>query len=254
MPTVELCFNKKTIRNYSIGAGDTLLIGRNRVNDIVIDNLSVSAQHAKIESIGREFLFVDLQSENGSFVNDQHIKSRWLNHGDILTIGKHTLKFSNPGGNNEEKIRMSNDIKTMQIDTEKYRKLIEKNMNVEVQAADLLTQIDKAQKQQVGILSYLTGKKASLQLNAQIIRIGKDHHSDIVANGFGIGKTAAVINWLSDGWYIKYVGGFSKPRVNGKTLKSSAKLKNLDIIKVGKVKLQFLVSLSNDVEVDLIHN
>jgi pSer/pThr/pTyr-binding forkhead associated (FHA) protein len=40
------------LENYPIGAGDTLLIGRNKVNDIIIDNLAVSAQHAKIESIG----------------------------------------------------------------------------------------------------------------------------------------------------------------------------------------------------------
>ena len=61
MPTIELYFKDKCLKNYSIGAGDTLLIGRNNVNDIVIDNLAVSAQHAKIESIGSGFLFVDLQ-------------------------------------------------------------------------------------------------------------------------------------------------------------------------------------------------
>lgn len=52
MPTIELSFKDKCLENYPIGAGDTLLIGRNKVNDIIIDNLAVSAQHAKIESIG----------------------------------------------------------------------------------------------------------------------------------------------------------------------------------------------------------
>ena len=127
MPTIELLFNKKIIENYSIGIGDSLLIGRNAVNDIVIDNLAVSAQHAKIESIGNGFLFVDLQSENGSFVNDKHIRSHWLNHGDTITVGKHTLKFSNPADKKQEKIKALGNTKTMRIDTKRFRELICKN-------------------------------------------------------------------------------------------------------------------------------
>jgi len=241
MPTIELCFNEKTLQKISIGAGDTLLVGRNSVNDIVIDNLAVSAQHAKIESIGNDFLFVDLQSENGSFVNNQHAKSHWLKDGDILTIGKHNLKFSNPGKNNQDKIKTLGDTKTMKIDTKKYRELIEKNMSQETQV-DIPNQNNgRAQNQHVAVLSYLTGKRDTVQINGQGLRIGKEHNSDILAKGLGVGKTAAVINCLSDGWHIRYVGGFSKPRVNGKALKSHVKLSNLDVITVGRVKLQFLV-------------
>ncbi len=67
MPTISLFFKEKILANYQISKGDTLLVGRNKINDIVIDNLAVSAQHAKIESDGNGFLYVDLQSENGSF-------------------------------------------------------------------------------------------------------------------------------------------------------------------------------------------
>jgi pSer/pThr/pTyr-binding forkhead associated (FHA) protein len=86
MPTLSLQFEDKLLGNFQISHGDTLLIGRNKVNDIVIDNLAVSAQHAKIESDGKGFLLVDLQSENGCFVNDQLIKSHWLNDGDTIAI------------------------------------------------------------------------------------------------------------------------------------------------------------------------
>jgi pSer/pThr/pTyr-binding forkhead associated (FHA) protein len=243
MPTLELCFEEKIIENYPIGAGDTLLVGRNSVNDIIIDNLSVSAQHAKIESIGDEFLFVDLQSENGSFVNDQFIKSHWLKDGDVVTIGKHVLKFSNPGNNKRDKIKTLGSTNTMRIETKKYRELIEKNKTQEA-PGDESPPISRpgGQRPQTAVLSYLTGKKEAVQINAQMLRIGKDPNSDILAKGLGVGKTAAVINCLSDGWYIKYVGGFAKPRVNAKALKSSAvKLDNLDIIAIGGIKLQFLL-------------
>ena len=74
-----------------------------------------------------------------------------------------------------------------------------------------------------------------------LIKIGKDPKSDVLVNGFGIGKTAVVINKMTSGWYISYVGGFSKPRVNNKIFKKSLKLKNFDIITIGSTKLQFLL-------------
>ena len=240
MPTIELQFNEKSIENYSIGAGDTLLIGRNNVNDIVIDNLAVSAQHAKIESVGNDFLYVDLHSENGSFVNDQHIKSHWLIHGDAITVGKHTLKFSNPGENKPEKIKAFGNTKTMQIDTKKFREMLHKNQH-NATADTASGNNTGGPKEQIYIISYLTGKKLNLQLKAQMIRIGKDPNSDILVKGLRVGKTSAVINKLPDGWYLNFVGGFARPRINNVPLKKSAKLSNLDIITIGSTKLQFLI-------------
>ena len=235
MPTIELLFKDKSIENFQIGGGDTLLIGRNNVNDIVIDNLAVSAQHAKIESIGNEFLFVDLQSENGSFVNERHIKSHWLSHGDVVTIGKHTLKFSNSSNHNQDKIKVFGNTKTMQIDTKS-----------EALDGESIQSRKPDQREEISVLSFLTGKKDNIQLNAKMIRIGKDPESDIVIKSLLIGKTAAVVNQMSDGWYINYVGGISKLRINNKVMKKSVKLNNLDIITIGSTKLQFLVLHSAD--------
>ena len=247
MATIELLFKDKSIDNYPIGVGDSLLIGRNAVNDIVINNLAVSAQHAKIESIGHGFLFVDLQSENGSFINDQHTKSHWLNHGDTITIGKHILKFSSPNDKKPDKINQFGYTKTMQIDTRKFREMLNRNQNNKAFngkttiAADADASDDPEKIEQIGVLSYLTGKKHNVQLNAKMIRIGKDANADILVKGLGIGKTSAVINRMPDGWYINYVEGILKPQLNNRALKKSAKLENLDIIKLGSTKLQFLI-------------
>ena len=247
MATIELQFNDKKIDNYPIGAGDTLLIGRNAVNDIVIDNLAVSAQHAKIESIGSEFLFVDLQSENGSFVNDQYIKSHWLNHGDHITIGKHTLKFSNPNDNTPNKFQTFGNTKTRQIDTIKFREMLNRNQNSNALNGRSTNSDKPGLREPMGVLSYLTGKKQTVQLNAKMLRVGKEPNSDILVKGFGVGKTSAVINRMPDGWYINFVGGISKPRINKIALKKSAKLENLDIITIGSTKLQFLIFGSTEI-------
>jgi pSer/pThr/pTyr-binding forkhead associated (FHA) protein len=222
--------------------GDTLLVGRNKINDIVIDSLAVSAQHAKIESDGNGFLYVDLQSENGSFVRHLLITSYWLNDGDTITIGKHKLKFSNPKINKQTEKQSSAINKTMQMDTKKYRELMKKNKQKINHDNLSIEKNGKEHSRPRGILSFWSENKEDLELNAKSVRIGKDPQSDILIKSFAVGKTSAVINKLPDGWYINYVGGLSKPRLNNKIFKKSVKLKNLDIISIGSTKLQFLIS------------
>lgn len=242
MPTISLLFKDKILANYQITKGDTLLVGRNKINDIVIDNLAVSKQHAKIESDGSGFLYVDLQSENGSFVSDQQIKSYWLNDGDEITIGKHHLKFLNPKIERQPEKISSSINKTMQMDTKKYRELLKKNKQKIDDINPSNKNYDKGDHRPLCKLSFLSERKENLQLNAKSVRIGKDPQSDIVVKGFAVGKTSAVINKLGDGWYINYVGGIAKPRINNNILKKSVKLQNLDIISIASTKFQFLIS------------
>ena len=96
-------------------------------------------------------------------------------------------------------------------------------------------------KKSVGVISYLSGTKKQFNINDRLTRIGKDPQSDIVVKGFAVGKTAAAINKLPDGWHISYIGGLSRPRVNNKTLKKSIKLENFDIVAIGSTKLQFFI-------------
>ena len=67
-----------------------------------------------------------------------------------------------------------------------------------------------------------------------------DKTSDIVVNGLLVGKTAAVINRLEDGWYLSCVGGLARVKINGQAVKASIKLNRLDVITLGKLKMQFL--------------
>jgi pSer/pThr/pTyr-binding forkhead associated (FHA) protein len=242
MPTLSILFKDKILANYQISKGDTLLVGRNKINDIVIDNLAVSTQHAKIESDGNGFLYADLQSENGSFVRDQLITSYWLNDGDTITIGKHKLRFLNPKINKQIEKQSSVINKTMQMDTKRYRELMKKNKQ-KTDCDNLANKNkDKEHNSPLFKLSFLSESKEDLELNAKSVRIGKDPQSDILIKSFAVGKTSAVINKLPDGWYISYVGGVYKPRLNNKIIKESIKLKNLDIISISSTKLQFLIS------------
>ncbi len=94
MPTLTLKLKNKSLGEYQLQKGVSLTIGRREANDVVIEDPSVSGHHYKIDALGDRFLLIDLQSKNGSFVNEQLINSHGLKHEDIITIGGHSLLFN----------------------------------------------------------------------------------------------------------------------------------------------------------------
>ncbi|MBW1814996.1 MAG: FHA domain-containing protein, partial [Deltaproteobacteria bacterium] len=98
MPVLTLKFKNEFIKDYRLGKGQSMTIGRRNDSNMIIENLAVSGSHAKIDSVGDGFVLTDLQSKNGSFVNDELIASHWLKNGDVITIGKHTILFNYTGG------------------------------------------------------------------------------------------------------------------------------------------------------------
>jgi pSer/pThr/pTyr-binding forkhead associated (FHA) protein len=233
MAVLSLSFKSRRLESFPIGMGDTFLIGRQDGNDIVIDNLAVSYHHAKIEAVGDEFLLIDLHSENGTFVNEQPIRAHWLIDGDRITIGKHTLKFSNPRNQAlPEKIAPS-IIQTMQMDTTKFRELLRKN-NIP------LPREATSARTLAPVLTFLSERRKDFQLGDRPVGIGRDSTADIVAPGVLVAKTAAVINRLEDGWYISRVGGLARVKLNGVAVRAPTRLHRLDVISLGKLKMQFL--------------
>ena len=68
-------------------------IGRKAQNDIQIDNLAVSGEHAVIVSIMNDCFLEDLQSTNGTQVNGNPVKKHFLQNNDVIELGKYKLKF-----------------------------------------------------------------------------------------------------------------------------------------------------------------
>jgi hypothetical protein len=79
---------------------ERLTIGRKSHNDIQIDNLAISGDHAAIVNILNDSFLEDLNSTNGTLVNGQPIKKHFLRHGDVIELSKYKLKYMNdPQGN-----------------------------------------------------------------------------------------------------------------------------------------------------------
>jgi ABC-type multidrug transport system ATPase subunit/pSer/pThr/pTyr-binding forkhead associated (FHA) protein len=78
--------------------GRELTIGRVPSNDVVVDNLQVSRNHASIRRLSPgQFEVVDLGSTNGTFVNGRRVATAKLREGDLISIGGHNFRFSAQG-------------------------------------------------------------------------------------------------------------------------------------------------------------
>ena len=92
MAKLILSLDGMVIREYPLTKERTTL-GRKPHNDIVIDNLAISGEHAMIMTILNDSFLEDLGSTNGTLVNGQPIKKHFLQNNDVVELGKYKLKY-----------------------------------------------------------------------------------------------------------------------------------------------------------------
>jgi FHA domain/von Willebrand factor type A domain len=78
---------------FTLSRGSTISLGRARANDVVLDDVAVSSQHCRIRPEGDRFVLQDLESTNGTRVNDRRVKKHVLAEGDVIQIGETRLEF-----------------------------------------------------------------------------------------------------------------------------------------------------------------
>src|ERR1700686_3306455 len=94
MAKLILSVDGQVLKEYQLSKERTL-IGRKPHNDIQIDNLAVSGEHAAIITILNDSFIEDLGSTNGTMVNGKPVKKHFLQNNDVVQIGKHKLKYFN---------------------------------------------------------------------------------------------------------------------------------------------------------------
>ena len=202
---------------------------------------------------------IDLKSKNGSFVNEQLIDSHWLKDGDVVAIGGHSLVIDfaedelQPAKNTDEfdetqvmsstahHRMMAKSKPTKSISAVKFWDKSHSGGSVRGVEPPPVKAKSKTQEAS-GALTFLDGGYGQVKLKRKITTIGKDRTSDIVVKGMLIDPTAATVKREPDGCYLTYISGLTKPKVNEKPVTASVLLKDLDIIEIGSVRLQF----SND--------
>lgn len=225
MARVILVFNKKVIKEYLFDK-ESMAIGRDEANDIVIDNLAVSSLHARIDKAGETFIVTDLQSTNGTFVNNKQITSHKLQHKDKIVIGKHLLFFA-LSKEEQAKVKKGDLDKTMILDTSKQKELLAKHADKE------------AKKEKIGVINFIDGSsEGEIQLVKKLTKIGKADTSEIKLGGLFMPATVATISRRPNGYAITPTGEI-KVKVNDQVIKESYFLKDFDTIEIKSYKFQF---------------
>ncbi len=235
MPVLTLRFEQTPMKEYRLEKGQTLTIGRKNTNDIVIENLAVSGSHAKIDTTDDKFLLTDLQSRNGTFVNNQLIATHWLKDGDVIVIGKHSLLFAYEGSEQRPEDEGELMEQTMVLETDKYQAMLAASFPKASASSEV-------ERETVGVLTFLAGGEGEVKLTKKLVKIGKESFCDVVVSGLLVGKISATISSRPAGYFLSYVGGMAKPKVNGETVKDTVKLEEFDVIEIGSVKMQFIYS------------
>ena len=231
-------------------------IGRKPHNDIQIDNLAVSGEHAVIVTILNDSFLEDLGSTNGTLVNGQQVKKHFLQNNDVVELGKYKLKYI---GEAAAPVKAADFEKTMILRPGALRpqaaatssavataSMVSATPGVASTAAKTFndTQVNQApvigpapvaapkpaQPQKTGALKILTGGNSGreLELIKPLTTLGKP------------GVQVSVITRRPQGFFITHVEGGSFPVVNGQTLdKQAHALNDHDTIELAGVKMEF---------------
>jgi hypothetical protein len=197
---------------------DRMTLGRRPYNDIVVDNLAVSGEHAALQVIGHEYFIEDLNSTNGTFINEQKIKRQILKNGDTIEIGKYAIKYVQDGTNPLSTAMSEADVA---IEAANKTPLIEKRQLFEnTKFAEAYVAIK--------ILSGAsTGKE--LPLVKVVTTIGKP------------GEAVIAITKRPKSYMVAHVEGAIRPTLNGVTFGIDAvPLKNGDLFELAGTAMQFI--------------
>jgi pSer/pThr/pTyr-binding forkhead associated (FHA) protein len=203
-----------------------LTIGRDTHNPIVIDDPTVSREHAAILEVGNDHIVEDLGSAAGTFVNGERVSRHILQHGDVMTFGTHALRYLNPKSEESELDR------TMLIRAlPKVPDQPSQPATVTPYDATINTARPLKAHLPSGRVKVLTGARAGAQIEL-----------DRVVATFGTpGELLAVITRRPQGYFVTHVEGDHYPQVNGETLDGEPHaLRSGDMIEVGDEKVEFL--------------
>jgi len=207
-------------------------IGRLPDNDIRIDNPAVSGHHSLIINILNDSFLEDLNSTNGTYVNGKLIKKHAMQHGDVITVGHHQLRFvdSQDGDAQQDEFEKTMVIQPSARPVEKVRAAVNNDTAATASRRTIGNGAAPLKKAKLQVLSgAFAGRE--LELTKALTTLGRP------------GVQVAAITRRSEGYYIVHVDSESDnnfPLVNGAPIGSSArKLADNDVIQLAGVKMGF---------------
>lgn len=207
MPKMIVSIDGVVIKEVQL-TKDRTTLGRRPYNDIVIDNLAVSGEHAVMQMSGTDVFLEDLNSTNGTYVNGKAIKKQQLQSGDTVEIGKYKIKFVHEGA-------IESHEKTMVINA---GAVVAPEPTVAMVAANAAIKVMSG-----------TAAGREVPLVKVVTTIGKP------------GVAVAAITRRPHGFVVALVEGVQKPTINGNPIGTDAvSLRHGDMLELAGTKMQFV--------------
>ena len=250
MAKVILSLEGSVIREMNLDK-ERVTIGRKPQNDIQIENLAVSSEHARIVTILNDSFLEDLGSTNGTLVNGNPIKKHILQNNDVIEIGKYMLKYvSESFAGSEATTEDFERTMVLRMPTEAQRSRtapVRTDTMTRMAAPSTLPPAAEAPIKQVSAnpapaAAVASGPQASIQIMSGP---GVGRELGLTKNLTTLGKPGvqvAVITKRPQGYFITHVEGANHPVLNGTRLDTQAHpLKNHDLIEIAGVKMEFFL-------------
>lgn len=216
-------------------------IGRKPHNDIQIDNLAISGDHAVIVTILNDSFLEDQNSTNGTYVNGQQIKKHFLQNNDVIELGKYRLKYV---GDVQHAPDSTDFERTIVVRPDARKAFLDSaaggGQRAPASAGEMVglhspgsvgtPAAPAATAPRTAVIHVLTGASAGkeLELVKTLTTLGKP------------GVQVAVITRRPQGFFLTHVEGARFPIVNGVTLDSQPReLREHDVIEIAGVKMEF---------------
>ncbi len=233
MARLILSLNGQMMAEYNMSK-ERYTIGRLPDNDVRIDNPTVSGHHSLIINILNDSFLEDLNSTNGTYVNGKLIKKHALQHGDVVTVGKHQLRYVD---SDQGDVQDDEFVRTMVIDSSD---IAAKAAAERVSAGTMAEGIPHAEQREskplaIAKVQVLNGKFGGreVNLNKAVTTLGRP------------GAEVIAITRRSDGYNIVQVENSpdrDPPSVNGEVLGAQAReLHDNDVIQIIGIKMGFFV-------------
>jgi pSer/pThr/pTyr-binding forkhead associated (FHA) protein len=239
MARLMLSLDGSILAEYNMNK-ERYTIGRLPDNDIRIDNPAVSGHHSLIINILNDSFLEDLNSTNGTYVNGKLIKKHAMQHGDVITVGHHQLRFVDSGDGDTEQDEFE---KTMVITPSTQGEERIRRVGVAVDQAAKAVAANKrpgvpenATALPKAKLQVLSGAFAGreLELTKALTTLGRP------------GVQVAAITRRAEGYFIVHVDSGKEndfPQVNGVPIGPQARrLNDNDVVQLAGVKMGFFES------------
>jgi pSer/pThr/pTyr-binding forkhead associated (FHA) protein len=202
---------------------DKTTLGRRPYNDIVIDNLAVSGEHAVLQMVGADVFIEDLNSTNGTYINGKAIKKQLLTHNDTVEIGKYKIKYLVEDGTDYEKTMI---MKPGTVPSSAPQSGYSPTVGYGASTFGAM-----GSSTAPASIKVLNGAAAGreVMLTKVVTTVGKP------------GVQVASITKRPGGYVLAHVEGTLRPTVNGNPLVGeTVHLKNGDVIELAGTQMQFI--------------